>query len=97
VESYEEIVDDLCARYARVQPGKLFGMECFKANGRAAGGLWNGSMVFKLKDASVRERALALEGAHLFAPMKERPMKEWVVVPATQSQQWAAFAQAAVS
>jgi hypothetical protein len=64
VQSYGEIVDDLCARYAHVEPGKMFGMDCFKANGKAAGG---------------------------------RPMKEWVVVPASQSRHRAELAQAAVS
>jgi hypothetical protein len=37
----------------------MFGMTVFKRNGKRAGGLWEGSMVFKLTDAAARERALA--------------------------------------
>ena len=95
--SYEEIVDDLCAQNAHVQTGKMFGMDCFKANGKAAGGSWQGQMVFKLTDQAVREQALAIEGAHAFDPMGGRPMKEWVVVPASQSDHWAELARAALA
>jgi hypothetical protein len=94
--SYEEIVDDLCAQNAHVQTGKMFGMDCFKANGKAAGGSWQGHMVFKLTDRAVREQALAIEGAHAFDPMGGRPMKEWVVIPASQSDRWAKIARAAI-
>jgi hypothetical protein len=72
-------------------------MRCFKTNGKAAGGFWQGSMVFKLTDATLRQQALALSGAHPFDPMGGRPMKEWVVVPATQAQRWPELAHAAVS
>jgi hypothetical protein len=95
--SYEEIVHDLCAQNAGVETGKMFGMPVFKRNGKAAGGLWQESMVFKLTDAAARERALALEGAHAFDPMGGRPMKEWVVVPAAQSAHWRELAEAAIS
>jgi len=97
VPRYTEIVDDLCARHAHVELGKMFGMDCFKANGKAAGGLWQEHMVFKLTDPAVRERALTIEGAHPFDPMGGRPMKEWVVVPVSQSRHWMELAQAAVS
>jgi hypothetical protein len=95
--SYEEIVDDLCAQNAHVQTGKMFGMDCFKANGKAAGGSWQEHMVFKLTDRAVREQVLAIEGAHAFDPMGGRPMKEWVVVPASQSDRWAEIARAAIT
>ncbi len=97
MQSYGEIVDDLCARHDHVTPGRLFGMECFKSNGKAAGGLWQGNMVFKLVDPAVHERALQLEGAHRFDPMGGRPMKEWVVVPLAQARHWPELARAAVS
>lgn len=94
--SYEEIVDDLCAQNAHVETGKMFGMACFKANGKAAGGSWQGDMVFKLTDPAVRERALAIDGAHAFDPMGGRPMREWVVVPSAQAAHWAELAEAAI-
>ena len=94
--SYEEIVDDLAARHPDVQQGKMFGMPVFKVNGKAAGGQWQDAMVFKLKNAAARERALAIEGATLFDPMGGRPMKEWVVIPAAQADRWAELAEAAL-
>jgi hypothetical protein len=94
---YEAFVDDLCATHAHVEAGKMFGMPCFKANGKAAGGFWEGNMVFKLPDETVRERVLAIEGATRFDPMGGRPMKEWVVVPAAHADRWAELAEAAVT
>ena len=35
-------------------------------------GIWKEEMVFKLPDESVREQALALEGAHLFDPSRAK-------------------------
>jgi hypothetical protein len=96
VKTFGEIVDDLTHRHAHVSTRKMFGMECFTANGKAAGGLYGDDMVFKLTDAKARERALALPGAHLFEPMAGRQMKEWVVVPQTQAEHWPALAEIAV-
>jgi len=95
--SYDEIVDDLCAQNGHVQTGKMFGMDCFKATGKAAGGLWKDDMVFKLTDPAVRVRALAIDGAHAFDPMGGRPTKEWVVVPRAQASHWAELAEAAIA
>ena len=86
--SYEEIVDDLVHRHPHVKAKKMFGMDGFTANGKAAGGLTGGDMVFKLTDPTARERALAIDGAHLFEPMAGRQMKEWVVVPRTHADRW---------
>ena len=94
--SYEEIVDDLLHRHAHVATRKMFGMDCFTANGKAAGGLAGDDMVFKLTDQETRERALAIEGAHLFEPMAGRAMKEWVVVPKAQAGRWPELAALAV-
>ena len=56
---------DLCAQNAHLQTGERFEMDCFKANGKAAGCSWQGEMVFKLTGRAVREQALAIGGAHL--------------------------------
>ena len=55
----------------------MFGMDCFIANGKAAGGLSGEDMVFKLTVQAAREQALSIEGADLFEPMEGRTMKEW--------------------
>ena len=54
-------------------------------------------MVFKLTDEAKREQALALDGAERFDPMGGRPMREWVVVPASHSDEWLRLAQDALS
>ncbi|MFN2468881.1 MAG: hypothetical protein ABR521_12205 [Gaiellaceae bacterium] len=71
-ERYAEIADDLAAHNAHVEVGKMFGMPCIKTNGKAAAGLWQDSMVFKLPVAETREGALSLEGAAHFDPRIER-------------------------
>ena len=95
--SYEEIVDDLVHRHPHVRAKKMFGMDGFTANGKAAGGLTGADMVFKLTDPAQRERALTLPGAHLFEPMAGRRMKEWVVVPKAHADSWPELAEIAVT
>ena len=95
--SFDEIVDDLVQRHPHVARRKMWGMPSFTANGKAAGGLWSDDMVFKLTGAEARERALALPGAHRFAPIEGREMKEWVVVPQAQSEHWPELAETAVA
>jgi hypothetical protein len=90
---YDEIADDLVAQDPSVQLGQMMGMPCIKAGGKMIIGIWREEMVFKLPDEAVRERALALEGAHLFDPSeKGRAFKEWVQVPAAHMDEWARLA-----
>jgi hypothetical protein len=95
--SYEEIVDDLVHCHPHVKAKKMFGMDGFTANGKAAGGLTGEDMVFKLTDPAAREQALSLPGAHFFEPMEGRAMKEWVVVPKAQAARWPGLAELAVA
>src|SRR6266516_2210726 len=90
---YDELADDLDARHTEVELGKMFGMPCVKASGKAVAGYFKGDMVFKLRDAEARERALELDGARLFDPMGGRPMKEWVQVPAAHVDRWPELAE----
>jgi hypothetical protein len=96
---YEELVDDLCARHDDVEPSQMMGMPCVKRSGKMVAGFSKseGAMVFKLPDPDAHARALALDGAHLFDPGgKNRPFKEWVVVPVAHADQWESFAQIAL-
>jgi hypothetical protein len=98
---YDEIADDLAAQNDDVTLGQMMGMPAIKRAGKMIGGFFSSedAMVFKLPDASDREAALALEGAHLFDPSSGRraPMKEWVVVPIAHVSQWPTFANKAGS
>ena len=94
---YEELVDDLCARHDNVAPSQMMGMPALKRGGKLWVGFWKDEMVFKLTDEAERERALALEGAHLFDPgERDRPMKEWVVVPQAHAREWPQLAERAL-
>jgi hypothetical protein len=93
---FNEIADDLAAQNDGVELGKMFGMPTIKRGGKATSGFWHGSMVFKLTDEAKRDEALALDGAERFDPMGGRPMREWVVVPASHADEWPRFAQNAL-
>ena len=75
---------------------QMFGMPTMKVGGKAFAGLYEDNMVFKLT-GDAHQRALALKGAHLFEPMKGRPMKEWVVVPASGAKDWHSLAKEALA
>jgi hypothetical protein len=89
---YDELADDLAATHDDVELGQMMGMPAIKRGGKMVAGYSKdeGAMVFKLPDAAVRERATALDGAHLFDPSGGRraPMKEWVVVSAAYADLW---------
>ena len=93
---FNEIADDLVGQNADVERGKMFGMPTIKRGGKATSGFWRDSMVFKLTDEARREETLALEGAERFDPMGGRPMREWVVVPASHSDEWPRLAREAL-
>jgi hypothetical protein len=93
--AYEAVVSEVIAA-TPTSSGKMFGMPCLKnSNGKVFAGYFEGAMVFKLGGASHTE-ALSLAGAKLFDPSKrERPMKEWVVVPVEYGSSWLEFAREA--
>jgi hypothetical protein len=92
-KKYEEIAASLAEGGAVMS--QMFGMPTLKVGGKAFAGIRNGEMVFKLT-GEAHARALAMKGAHLFDPMDGRPMKEWVVVPATGAKEWQALAKDAL-
>lgn len=91
---YDAVVAEMTATSAATS-GAMFGMPCLKANKKSFAGYHEGAMVFKLSGAA-HGAALALPGAHLFDPMGGRPMKEWVMVPASHASRWLALARDAM-
>jgi len=87
--TWDELVADVTARYP-LRESKMFGMPCLKReNGKVVAGAWkDGGLTVKLTDEKARERVLALPGAELFDPGMGRRMREWVLVPAAQSDEW---------
>jgi hypothetical protein len=97
-ERYDDIAHELAATHVDVQLRKLFSMPAIYVNGKACAGFTQGKeMVFKLTGAAHAD-ALDLEGARLFDPGgMDRPMKEWVVVPAAHVSEWPRLARLALA
>jgi len=95
--TWEDLVADLTARYP-LHESKMFGMPCLKReNGKVVAGHWkDGGLTVKLTDEAAREEALALSGVELFDPGMGRVMKEWVLVPKSQSGEWLRLVEKAV-
>ncbi len=96
--TWEELVADVTARNA-VHESKMFGMPCLKReNGKVVAGHWkDGGITVKLTDEAQREAALALPGAELFDPGMGRVMREWVLVPASQTGEWKRLVEQAIA
>jgi hypothetical protein len=85
--TFDSVADELTATSDTVR-SQMFGMPCLKRGGKAFVGDYHGAMVFKLR-GEPHSQALALAGAHLFDPSgRDRPMKEWVVIPAEHAARW---------
>ena len=77
------------------EASKMFGMPCYKINGKAFLGLYNNDSVFKLS-GEFHASALALKGAKLFDPSgMNRPMKEWVQMPSSHKSKFGLLAEEA--
>ena len=94
--NYDQVAELVRALQPHVQKSQMFGMPVLKTAGKAFAGSYGQDMNFKLSGED-HTRALALQGAHLFDPMGGRPMKEWVVVPEAQSEQWPSLAEAGLA
>jgi hypothetical protein len=95
--TWEELVTNVTARHP-VHEAKMFGMPCLKReNGKVFAGLWkDGGVNVKLTDEAQREAALAIPGATQFDPGMGRPMREWVLVPESQSDEWERLVEQAI-
>ena len=63
-------------------PRKMFGYPCAFDNDQLFTGLFADGLFVRL-DERGRQELLAIQGAAPFAPMKDRPMREYVVLPPT--------------
>jgi len=91
---FDTVVDELKIDLD-VVGASMFGMPSVKRrDGQVFAGLYGDDMVFKLA-GDAHEKALALDGAHLFEPSAGRQMKAWVQIPPTHETQWAELARKA--
>jgi len=95
--TWEELVASVTARHP-LEESKMFGMPCLKReNGKVVAGYWKDrGLTVKLTDEAVREQALAIPGAELFDPGMGRVMREWVLVPESQSDEWERLVEQAI-
>jgi hypothetical protein len=95
--TWEKLVADVTARHP-VRESKMFGMPCLKReDGKVVAGHWkDGRLTVKLTDEGAREQALAIPGAELFDPGMGRVMREWVLVPESQSDEWERLVEQAI-
>jgi len=95
--TWEELVADVTARYP-LKESKMFGMPCLKReDGKVVAGHWkDGGLTVKLADEAARDQALRIPGAELFDPGMGRVMREWVLVPASQSAEWERLVERAI-
>jgi hypothetical protein len=95
--TWEELVADVTARHPLTE-SKMFGMPCLKReDGKVVAGHWkDGGLTVKLTDETAREEALAISGVELFDPGMGRVMREWVLVPESQSGEWERLVELAI-
>jgi hypothetical protein len=95
--TWEELAADVTARHP-LKESKMFGMPCLKReDGKVVAGYWkDGGLTVKLTDDVAREQALQIPGVDLFDPGMGRVMREWVLVPATQSSEWERLVEQAI-
>ena len=95
--TWEELVADVTARHP-LKESQMFGMPCLKReDGKVVAGHWkDGGLTVKLTDETAREEALTLTGVELFDPGMGRVMREWVLVPESQSGEWGRLVEQAV-
>ena len=96
--TWEDLVADVTARHP-LKESKMFGMPCLKReNGKVVAGHWkDGGLTVKLTNEAAREQALTLPGSELFDQGMGRVMREWVLVPATQSGEWRRLVELAIA
>jgi len=88
----EQLFHEIAAALPNVKEGKMFGALCIKAaNGKALAMFWKNDMIFKLEGKNLQD-ALSLDGAKLFEPMDNRPMRGWVQLNFGNSGRWMEFA-----
>jgi len=93
--SVKATVDAMLRSLPGCKPGKALGMDAYKVNGKMFAG-WEGEALALKLPREELQRALRLQGAHLFDPRCGAHMKEWVVLPALTDAQAEALGRAAL-
>ena len=96
IDEYQKLLTTLTS-IEGVSASQMFGKPCLKIHGKAFVAQHKETVAFKLT-GSHHQQALSIPNAALWDPSgKERPMKEWVALPASASKRFADFAKAAMT
>ena len=76
---HETMLNDLMQDLPGAVPGKMFGMPCYKVNGKMVAGLYETGIVVKV-GAKKTQDMTASGSAQAFEPMPGRAWKEWVLL-----------------
>jgi len=88
LELYTLIAEDLAINH-EVTQSQMFGKKCLKVNGKAFAAFHLEEMVFKLGKEWISKNTGKFPGAKNWDPSgKNRPMKDWLSVPAEYRDSW---------
>ena len=93
-QKLDELAAELASEFDAIR-GKWFGKPCIKARDKVFVVLFGRDLAFKLT-GEAHSDALKITGAHLFDPRgKGSPMRDWVQIPAAESDTWSRYARLA--
>lgn len=93
---YSDIGQQFAAQYG-TSVGQMFGKPCLKTSQKAFAAFFKGEMVFKLGQQEVNLLRDKYTGSVNWDPSgKNRPMKDWLQVPADFSGDWKKLAKQAL-
>ena len=93
---HKKVLDEMLLDIPGVKPGKMFGLPGYFINGKLFACVWEDGVSLKVPEG-LRAELLEQEGAEPFVPMKNRPMKEWVLIRRKDSRDFLEFEDAFVS
>jgi TfoX/Sxy family transcriptional regulator of competence genes len=84
---HKKVLDEMLLEIPGVEPGKMFGLPGYFINGKLFACVWEDGVSLKVPQ-EVRDRLLEQKGVEPFVPMKNRPMKEWVLIKKKNSKDY---------
>jgi len=89
---HKEVLDDLLLDDVRVRPGKMFGYPAYYAGRKLAICLYEQGVGVKLPEGTAARLLESDANVTPFQPMGRRPMREWVQIDLTRSEDYREYA-----
>ncbi|WP_086664937.1 hypothetical protein [Lentzea kentuckyensis] len=96
-DAFEQLTEEMTPQ--GFTASKMFGLPCLKYSGKAIVALFGDGVAFKLGAGTDEHvKAMKSKDASEFDPAKNgRPMKDWVLLPASSAKTWPGHAKVAAS